>query len=101
MLYFKSLITIILSHFNHIFTVYFTMFYCCKAHLNTSVHSDYINVNKFKFKERPYWLPLPLGQCYNLNDFGHFAQDCPKKSPHWEHPIIIVDLTPTHIMTTA
>ena len=43
----------------------------------------------------------PQAQCYNCNDFSHFAQDCPRRFPNKGHPIIIIDLTTTHIITTA
>ena len=43
----------------------------------------------------------PQAQCYNCDDFCHFAQDCPEKLPHQAHTIIKIDLTPTQIITTA
>ena len=43
----------------------------------------------------------PQAQCFNCDDSGHFTQDCPKKIASSEHPIIILDLAPTSIITPA
>ena len=41
----------------------------------------------------------PDTQCYNCNNFGHFAQDYLEKIPHQEHLITMKDCAPDHIMT--
>ena len=43
----------------------------------------------------------PKVQCYTCDGFGHFAQDCPEKSPHQEHLAMAVGHAPTHIIITA
>ena len=41
----------------------------------------------------------PDMQCCNCEEFGHFTQDCPDKSLHWEHLSTTTGWIPSHVTT--